>query len=120
MLAVALHAFIPIAGMAAYGVKTWAGHRHQAQHETAPHGAHEFHAHTDGAQHGAHDTRRGPNSFCVGDCPCCTVNYKFVPVATVRPVWNLANTPDWTISTPAVPPATYHPAQAHLARAPPV
>jgi hypothetical protein len=70
LLAIVLHALVPLAGMAAYGPPATAS-------------AHEHAGHSHGTDHGVHGAPAAPQEICLGDCPCCTTNYKtFIPSRT--------------------------------------
>ena len=104
-LAIALHALVPLAGMALSGSAA------------VPAQEHAGHAH--GADHAANGAPAAPE-ICVGDCPCCTTGYKtFVP-SRIDLAWILPS-----LSGESTPPApllsirTSEPNHDHPARAPP-
>ena len=77
LLGVVLHAFVPIAGMAPYGLPAHghAAHSHGSDEASVNHAAHSDHSHET-----AHEAPAAPDTFCVGDCPCCITTLKaFVP-----------------------------------------
>jgi hypothetical protein len=120
LLAIALHAVVPVA-MAAYGTPS-APHAHarhaQAAHhdghaaEVAPHNTHNTH-------HGVHQAPAAPDTFCAGDCPCCTTNFKAILPSRALLVWMVSMA---QADAPEALPASFRSAQAphdHPARAPP-
>jgi hypothetical protein len=67
LFAIAMHALVPLTGMVAYGPAVAVS-------------VHEHGGHSRGTDHGAHEAPAAPQEICVGDCPCCTTNYKtFIP-----------------------------------------
>ncbi|HET6493470.1 MAG TPA: hypothetical protein VFG44_10915 [Burkholderiales bacterium] len=105
-LAIALHALVPLAGMALYGPAA-----------AAP--VHEHGGHAHGADHAANEAPAAPE-ICVGDCPCCTSGYKtFVPsridLAWLLPSLSGDRTPPTALLS-ILPSETNH---DHPARAPP-
>jgi hypothetical protein len=105
-LAIALHALVPLAGMALYGPAA-----------AAP--VHEHGGHAHGADHAANEAPAAPE-ICVGDCPCCTTGYKTFVLSRTDLAWLFPSLSGE--STPLAPPLairTSEPNHDHPARAPP-
>jgi hypothetical protein len=72
--AVTFHAIVPLAGMAAFGapaaVHAHSGHGDRGHAQEGNHTPHEPAAHAAGGRALQHDPGV-PDSFCIGDCPCC-------------------------------------------------
>src|SRR5690349_20759744 len=91
-LAIALHALVPLIGMALHGSAAAApAHEHAV-------------AHSHGGDHTAHGAPAAPDEICIGDCPFFTTQYKaFVPsridLAWLLPSLSGENAP------PALPPS---------------
>jgi hypothetical protein len=118
LLAIALHAFVPLVGLAAYATPS-SGHQHAPHGHSVPHDAagqqHDVHH----AHEGVHEAPAAPSTFCVGDCPCCTSHYKVFLACrsgaciVVHPLAVRAS------PTPALAPVVCKLACDHPARAPP-
>jgi hypothetical protein len=105
-LAIALHALVPLAGMALSG-------------PTAAVPAHEHAGHEHGADHAANGAPAAPE-ICVGDCPCCTSGYKtFVPSRTDLAGLFPSPSGESTLPEPLLTIRTSEPNHDHPARAPP-
>lgn len=120
LLAIVLHAFVPLAAPAAYAATLSSyGHPHGAVRHSAPHdSAGRLDAHH--AHEGAHEAPAAPSTFCIGDCPCCTSHYKIFLVASAA---------SWAIVLPSTAhvqenlapfPLIIKPVYDHPARAPPL
>jgi hypothetical protein len=120
LLGIVLHAVVPLAGLAAYATPiASSGHHHAAHGNSVPNDAagQLFDAHH--AHEGAHGTPAAPGTFCVGDCPCCTSNYK-VFLCCEADSWIVAQLPAKQPSpTPVLAPVFYKVPYDHPARAPP-
>lgn len=119
LLAIVLHALVPVA-LAAYG--TPAGptpHAHGGHAQGAHHDGHAIEVASHDTHHGVHEAPVAPDTFCVGDCPCCTTNFKAFLRSRAPVVWML---PVLQANAPEARPASFRSALAshdHPARAPP-
>ena len=119
LLAIVLHALVPVA-LAAYGAPVApASHTHGGHAQSAHDDGHATEVALRNAHHGVQEAPAAPDTFCVGDCPCCTTNFKpFLPSRTPV-VWML---PVLQAVAPEALPASFRAAETshdHRARAPP-
>lgn len=122
LAAVALHALVPLAGMMAFGVPAAAhahsgsGHAHGGDH--AADGSH-VHESALGTGASLKQAPAAPDSFCIGDCPCCTSSDRTAaPAASAAAALVATNIQERPPSLDAIPPIIQFTA-APLARGPP-
>lgn len=119
LLAIVLHALVPGA-LAAYSVPVApASHTHAGYPQGTHHDGHATEGTSHDAHHGAHEAPAAPDTFCVGDCPCCTTNFKACLPSRTPVVWMF---PVLQAVAPKALPASFRSAQTshdHPARAPP-
>jgi hypothetical protein len=113
LLAIVLHGFAPLlAPVFAPATSAQAAHAHGQA--AAP-------AHHHGSSHAAAEQPPdAPDLVCIGDCPCCTLSDRPLPVLTATPSALLL--PDTTVRRERAAPLALHVIFAgthHLPRAPP-
>lgn len=124
LLAIALHVFGPFVGPALYGAPAEAaGHSHD--HAVASR-QHEADAHAFPSEHhhrapDAQDAPLSPDQICIGDCPCCSLGERSLPLVTraLSLLQPAERTRDWIDPTPASL-RVFSPAAHSRPRAPPI